>query len=383
LFRADSYSELFRGFQLALEVTGLRPSAIKHYTTDGRKFLEYYPDVSPPEITSIHIRQYLAQLKKKVSAKTVYEVQLALRKFFRFLVEEGEIAGSPCDGIKLTRYRIDPQPLYSMDEIKALLASCDLKTPSGVRDYAIIMVLFDSGVRVGELISMSPPDWKNRLVKVDGKTGVRYVPLGLSSLQALERYLRKWSVSDSPMWRGKYGPLTTSSVLQMVRRRCSSFGIPYKVVHAFRRSAAAQLKRMGMNDSVRIIIGQFENSRISRRVSIPSMPRITGSRTTRSVICSWNNRSPSNPLWAVSTVYPHLEIANSASSKNSGSPMRSTNGCDSAVIRHLHDCSIPYQGWLMLIPLEFLRFWNRSTYQSSALIPLIFSVPLMVTLEND
>jgi len=37
----------------------------------------------------------------------------------------------------------------------------------------------------------------------------------------------------------------------------------------------------------------------------------------------------------------------------------------------------------MLIPLEFLRFWNRSTYQSSALIPLIFSVPLMVTLEND
>ena len=253
MFRADGYSELFHGFQLALEVSGLRPSTIKHYTTDGRKFLEYYPDVSPPEITSIHIRQYLVLLKKKVSAKTVYEVQLALRKFFRFLVDEGEIASSPCDRIKLTRYRIDPQPLYSMDEIKALLTSCDLKTLTGIRDYAIIMVLFDSGVRVGELISMSPPDWKNRLVKVDGKTGVRYVPLGLSSLQALERYLRKWSVPDSPIWRGKYGPLTTSGVLQMVRRRCSNFGIPYKVVHAFRWSAAAQMKRMGMNDSVRII----------------------------------------------------------------------------------------------------------------------------------
>ena len=89
-----------------------------------------------------------------------------------------------------------------MDEIKALLASCDLKTPSGVRDYAIVIVLFDTGVRVGELISMSPPYWKYRLVKVDGKTGVRYVPLGLSSLQALERYLRKWSVPDSPIWEG-------------------------------------------------------------------------------------------------------------------------------------------------------------------------------------
>jgi len=253
LFRADGYSELFHGFQLALEVSGLRPSTIKHYTTDARKFLEHYSGGPPSEVTPMHIRQYLALLKQRVSAKTVYEVQLALRKFFRFLVDEGEIASSPCDRIKLTRYRIDPQPLYTMDEIKALLASCDLKTPSGVRDYAIIMVLFDSGVRVGELISMSPPDWKNRLVKVDGKTGVRYVPLGLSSLQALERYIRKWSVPDSPMWRGKYGPLTTSGVLQMVKRRCSSFGIPYKGVHAFRRSAAAQMKRMGMNDSVRII----------------------------------------------------------------------------------------------------------------------------------
>ena len=74
LFRADGYSELFHGLQLALEVSVLMPSTIKHYTTDERKFLEYYPYVSPSEITSIHIRQYLVLLKKKVSAKPVYEV---------------------------------------------------------------------------------------------------------------------------------------------------------------------------------------------------------------------------------------------------------------------------------------------------------------------
>ena len=79
MFRADGYSELFQGFQLALEVSGLRPSTIKHYTADGRKLLEYYPNVSPFEFTSAHIRQYLVLLKKKVLAKTVYEVQLALQ----------------------------------------------------------------------------------------------------------------------------------------------------------------------------------------------------------------------------------------------------------------------------------------------------------------
>ena len=156
-------------------------------------------------------------------------MQLALRKFFRFLVEDGEIAVSPCDGIKLTRYRVDPQPLYRVEEIKALLASCDRKTLSGVRDYAIITVLFDTGVRVGELISMGLPDWKNHLVRIDGKTGVRYVPLGLSSLQALERYTRKWGVTNDSLWMGKYGSLTASGVLQMVRRRCRDFSVvPYK-----------------------------------------------------------------------------------------------------------------------------------------------------------
>ena len=43
--------------------------------------------------------------------------------------------------------------------------------------------------------------------------------------------------------------LTPSGVLQMVRRRCTVFGVPYKGIHAFRRSAAAQMKRIGMNDS--------------------------------------------------------------------------------------------------------------------------------------
>ena len=111
LFTADGYSELVHGFQLALEVSGLRPVTIKHYTTDTRKFLERYPDVPPSEITSVHIRQYLVLLKQRISAKTVYEVQFALRRFFRYLVEEGEIAVSPCDGIKLTRYRVKPSAL--------------------------------------------------------------------------------------------------------------------------------------------------------------------------------------------------------------------------------------------------------------------------------
>ena len=133
MFNAVGYPEVLHGFHLALEVSGLRPTTIKHYTSDTKRFLEYYSDVPPREITPTHIRQYLALLKNTLSAKTVYELQLALRKFFRFLVDDGEIPTSPCDSIKLTRYRTDPQPLYNIEEIKLLLASCDLQTLSGIR----------------------------------------------------------------------------------------------------------------------------------------------------------------------------------------------------------------------------------------------------------
>ena len=78
MFKAVGYSEVLHGFDLALEVSGHRPSTIRHYISDTKKFLEYYSALSPLEITQTHIRQYLALLKYRLSAKTVYEFQLAL-----------------------------------------------------------------------------------------------------------------------------------------------------------------------------------------------------------------------------------------------------------------------------------------------------------------
>ena len=265
MFKGTGYSGVLYGFRLSLEVAGLRPTTIKNYVTDTRKFLEYYFPMPPHGIQTIHIREYLSFSKTRVSSKTVYEIQLALRKFFRFLLEDGEISINPCEGIKLTRYKTEPQPMYSLEDIKKLLSSCDIKTQNGVRDYAIINVLFDTGMRVGELISMSLPDWKNKLVKVDGKTGVRFVPLGLSSLQVLERYMRKWNVSVEPLWQGKYGALTASGVLQMIERICHRSNVNCLGVHAFRRSSAAHMKRIGMNDTDIMEIMGWNNITMLRR----------------------------------------------------------------------------------------------------------------------
>jgi len=65
-------------------------------------------------------------LQGRRSAKTVYEAQLGLRRFFRFLVREGEIEADPTSNMQLTRYRVDPQPTYSSAKVKRLLLACNI-----------------------------------------------------------------------------------------------------------------------------------------------------------------------------------------------------------------------------------------------------------------
>ena len=95
------------------------------------------------------------------------------------------------------------------------------------------------------MVSMGLPDWEQRQVKVRGKTGVRNVPDRGHDLTGTGEVL----TLVAGLWRGKKGALTGSGVLQLVRRLCRKADVEFKGVHAFRRAAAAQMKRLGMNDS--------------------------------------------------------------------------------------------------------------------------------------
>jgi integrase/recombinase XerC len=230
-------------------VQGLRPRTVDYYCHEVERLARRFPERDPDSFTQKELREYFRELSDSLSPKTIRETQLALRRFFRFLQSEGDIDIDPMRDMKLMAFRVCPQPTYSEAEVKKLLLVCNPKTLEGQRDAALVMVLFDTGVREGELVSMERPDWERRRMLVTGKTGIRAVPLGLSTLQALERYSRRWGIEGGPLWRGKQGRLSQSGVLQVVRRLCKRSGVPNKGVHGFRRAAAAQMKRLGMNDS--------------------------------------------------------------------------------------------------------------------------------------
>ena len=247
--RALGCDRLFESFELSLKADGLRPHTISCYLRDVRRFWEFAQPEDPKSVTSNQIRKFVTSLKSQLSPKTVHEAQMGLRRFFRFLIAEGELTADPSKPVRLTKFRVTPQPTYTLDEVKKLLSSCRVSTKEGVRNHAVISVLFDTGVRESELVSMGIPDWDTSTVWVDGKTGQRLIPLGTNALRSVDRYARKWSVSRGNLWMGKYGPLTRWGVVQLVQRQCAKAGVEHKGVHAFRRAAAAQMKRLGMNDS--------------------------------------------------------------------------------------------------------------------------------------
>ena len=99
---AVGYSVLLRGFRLALSVKGLKPHTIRCYVRDVERVAHHHGQ-DPLSVTSADVRAYILQLQQRVAPKTVYEAQLALRRFFRFLVEEGEMSTDPKLSAYLTR----------------------------------------------------------------------------------------------------------------------------------------------------------------------------------------------------------------------------------------------------------------------------------------
>ena len=155
---------LFQSFQLALEADGLRPHTISCYLRDVRRFRAYSEPTEPGAVTSDEVRRWVKHLTTSLSPKTVKEAQMGLGRFSRFLVAEGEINTNPATTVKLTKFKVRPQPTYTLDEVKQLLRSCRPDSKKGVRNAAIVSVPFDTGVREGELVSMGIPDWSSSTV---------------------------------------------------------------------------------------------------------------------------------------------------------------------------------------------------------------------------
>jgi integrase/recombinase XerC len=236
------------------------PNTVQAYRRDLNQFCEIVGfERDPSSLKPGELRAWLASLRKRGVARVTLSRKLAAaRSFFRFLVRQGLLEGSPADGIRAPRTERHLPAYLSVDEAFSLVETGDRQDFRGLRDRAILELLYSSGLRVSELtdldmdgVSMSP-----EMVRVTGKGDKeRIVPFGSKAASALRSYIperdaliERLHISDEPalFLNERGGRLSPRSVQRLVAGRRAETGIHTPATpHTFRHSMATHLLESG------------------------------------------------------------------------------------------------------------------------------------------
>lgn len=180
---------------LAVE-KGLSENTLESYGRDVRKFIRFIEENGPcsaGDIKYSHILDYLSHSKDKgANSTTVVRSIVSLKQFFKYLLMEKLIEENPAAHVRTPKMKKGIPGVISLDEVERLIAAPDESTPAGLRDSAMLEVLYATGIRVSELIGLKLNDVNFELgfVVVYGKgSKERIVPMGDKARNKLLEYL--------------------------------------------------------------------------------------------------------------------------------------------------------------------------------------------------
>ena len=239
-------------FYLRME-RAMSQNTVASYCSDVGKFLEFYGG-RVEDVNVSDVEEYL-QSRSGLSERSQARVLSSLKSFFDWLVLENVLKDNPCDRIdapKIGRYL---PAVLSEEEVTCLIDSVDVSTWQGVRDKAILEVLYGCGLRVSEAsgLKISCIYMKEGFVRIIGKGNKeRLVPIGEMAVQAVDAYL---SVRPEPadqdssdiLFLNRFGrPLSRVSMFTMIKKQAVVAGIRKEISpHTFRHSFATHLLEHG------------------------------------------------------------------------------------------------------------------------------------------
>jgi integrase/recombinase XerD len=220
---------------------GLSANTVSAYRRDLMKFRDFAQKriLSLEAVRSDELMDFLAGLyRQRLESKSVARHLVSLRNFFRFAQTQELIREDPSVNLESPKIRRSLPGYLRLEEVERLLAQPDGKTPFGMRDRAMLEVLYSAGLRVSELIGLrvSDLDTKVGCVRCIGKGDKeRIVPIGKKALGVVERYLRE----ARPKLLGK----ATGSPTLFVNRRggaLSRVGV-WKILSSYGRRAGLRV----------------------------------------------------------------------------------------------------------------------------------------------
>lgn len=228
-------------------------NTVASYCSDVRKFLDW-AELSPEFVTPENITDYLV-VRSEASERSQARFLSALRNFYDWLFLEGVVSENPCDRVDMPKLGRYIPSVLSVEEVEAIIDSVSTSDWTGIRDRAILEILYGCGLRVSEAVGLTVsglyPD--EGFIKVIGKGNKeRLVPYCGMAMEAVQKYLEVRpqpadSKSDDILFLNFRGTsLSRVSMFKIVKRQALLAGVNKDISpHTFRHSFATHLVENG------------------------------------------------------------------------------------------------------------------------------------------
>ena len=235
----------------------LSENTVESYMRDYMQFAHFILrqwDVAPHKVEPQMVERYMAWLYERGREKTSQARALSgIKSFFNFLMISDEIESSPAEFVLTPKFGRQLPDVLTTAEIDRIIATVDMRTTKGIRDSAMLEVLYSCGLRVSELTSLRLGDlfFGEGYIRVTGKGDKqRLVPVSGAAREKIQRYLddraTKTSASDVVFLNNRGTQLTRVMVFTILKQAAQRAGIDKHISpHTFRHSFATHLLEGG------------------------------------------------------------------------------------------------------------------------------------------
>jgi len=255
---------------------GLAKATIESYSEDLSKYIKFLTSHKIRQIadadSAVILKHLIALRDEGIGTRSRARHLVAIRGFYKFLVQEKVLLKDPAKIIDLPKSGLKLPDVLSVDEISVIISAPDISTSKGLRDAAMLELLYAAGLRVSELIHVRLQDINLEVgfIRTIGKgSKERVVPIGAFAKQKINDYLTNSrplllkNHSSHYLFVAHAGkPMTRQAFWKLLKKYSIQAGIEKEITpHSFRHSFASHLLEGGADlRAVQMMLGHVDIS---------------------------------------------------------------------------------------------------------------------------